>query len=155
MQRIRNIGQGGLGIVDLYQAQNGVHYAVKQMIYAWDENHFERFKREINIMANLAHKNIVKLLNFDVQNGNPWYVMPYYKDGSLRDRLRNLKVQGRIYSPKAASGIIVYLADALYHAHQKGIIHRDLKPENIYLMVESQCWLTGELGNSSIKKAKC
>lgn len=131
MQRIRNIGKGGLGIVDLYQSQNGRYFAVKQMIYSWDEQHLERFKREINIMANLAHKNIVKCLNFDVHNGNPWYVMPYYKDGSLRDRLRDLKVQGKAYSPKAASGIIVYLAEALNHAHQKGIIHRDLKPENI------------------------
>jgi len=131
MQRIRNIGQGGLGIVDLYQAQNGGYFAVKQMIYAWDENHCERFKREIKIMANLAHKNIVKCLNFDIHNDNPWYVMPYYKDGSLRDRLRDMKAQGKVYSPKAASGIIVYLADALNHAHQKGIIHRDLKPENI------------------------
>ncbi|MEM7106558.1 MAG: serine/threonine-protein kinase [Bacteroidota bacterium] len=131
MKRIRNIGQGGLGIVDLYQASNGGFFAVKQMIFAWDETHYERFKREINIMANLAHKNIVKCLNFDIHNGNPWYVMPYYKDGSLRDKLRELKVQGKAYSPKAASGIIVYLADALNHAHQKGIIHRDLKPENI------------------------
>ena len=131
MVRVRNIGQGGLGIVDLYQNDDGELYAVKQMLYQWDYEHHERFKREVSIMRNLAHRNIVNLLNFDVHNNNPWYVMPYFKDGSLRDRLRSLKVQGKLHSPKASSGIIIFLADALYHAHQKGIIHRDLQPENI------------------------
>lgn len=131
MQRVRNIGQGGLGCVDLYRNNEGNLYAVKQMLYAWDKDHFERFKREINIMAELAHKNIVKVLNFNIHNENPWYVMPYYQDGSLRDRLQNFKSEGNVFSQKAASAIILYVASALNHAHQKGIIHRDLKPENI------------------------
>ncbi len=131
MNRIRTIGQGGLGIVSLYQETNGKNYAVKQMLYQWDESHYERFKREIEIMANLVHKNIVKIINYNILNNNPWYVMPFYKDGSLRDKLLDLQSKGQVYSIKGASGIIYYLADALQHAHSKGIIHRDLKPENI------------------------
>lgn len=131
MNRVRTLGQGGLGIVSLYQATNGQHYAVKQMIYYWDDNHYERFKREVNILKNLLHKNIVKVLNFDVLNNNPWYVMPFYKDGSLRDKLLDLRSKGQAYSIQGASGIILYLADALNYAHSKGVIHRDLKPENI------------------------
>ncbi len=131
MNRIRTLGQGGLGIVSLYQATNGQNYAVKQMLYQWDDNHYERFKREVEIMANLVHKNIVKVINFDVLNNNPWYLMPFYEDGSLRDRLLDLRSKGQVYSVKGASGIIYYLADALRHAHKKGVIHRDLKPENI------------------------
>jgi len=132
MNRIRTIGQGGLGIVSLYQATNGNNYAVKQMIYEWDENHFERFKREINIMANLVHKNIVKVIDFNILNNNPWYVMPFYKEGSLRDRLLDLNCKGQVYSVKGASGIILHVAEALNFAHNNGIIHRDLKPENIF-----------------------
>jgi len=131
MIRLRTLGQGGLGIVSLYQAQDGQNYAVKQMIYYWDNTHYERFKREIEIMANLLHKNIVRVLSYDILNNNPWYTMPYYKDGSLRDRIQNLKSIGQLYSVKGASSIIYYLADALGHAHNNGIIHRDLKPENI------------------------
>ena len=131
MQRIRTIGKGGLGIVSLYQTTNGESYAVKEMIYHWDENHYERFKREIKIMSDLAHDNIIKVLNFNIHNNSPWYVMPYYKDGSLRDKILNMKSRGQVYSVKGASGIIYYLAKALNYAHKKGIIHRDLKPENI------------------------
>lgn len=131
MDRIRTIGQGGLGHVDLYKAQNGTFYAVKQMLYQWDETHFERFKREVEILSSLTHKNIVRILNFDLHNGSPWYVMPYYKEGSLRDNLLNLKSKGQIYSVKGASGLILYLAEALQYSHSRGIIHRDLKPENI------------------------
>ena len=131
MNRIRTLGQGGLGIVSLYQATNGQSYAVKQMLYDWDANHYERFKREVEIMANLVHKNIVKVLNFNVLNNNPWYLMPFYKEGSLRDRLLDMRNKGQVNSVKGASGIIYYLADALRHAHSNGVIHRDLKPENI------------------------
>lgn len=131
MQRIRMIGKGGLGLVELYKTNNGAFYAVKQMLYSWNENHFERFKREIKIMQKLSHRNIVKVLNCDVHNNSPYYVMPYFKDGSLRDKLRGIQAKGQIYSIKGASGIIYFLADALEHAHKQGIIHRDLKPENI------------------------
>ncbi|MFI5204703.1 MAG: serine/threonine-protein kinase [Flavobacteriales bacterium] len=131
MDRVRTIGQGGLGVVSLYKSSNGQHYAVKHMIYQWDDNHYSRFKREIEIMRNLIHKNIVRVLNFDIQNKNPWYVMPYYQKGSLRDRLHDLKSKGQVHNINGASGIVYYLADALSYAHSKGCIHRDLKPENI------------------------
>lgn len=131
MNRVRTIGQGGLGIVSLYQNVDGRLYAVKQMKYVWDNNLYERFKREVEIMANLVHKNIVKVLKYDILNQNPWYVMPYFKDGSLRDKILNLQSEGKVFSVSGASAIIYYLADALLHAHSKNIIHRDLKPENI------------------------
>jgi hypothetical protein len=54
MQRVRNIGKGGLGCVDLYQNNEGNFYAVKQMLYAWDSDHFERFKREMGAVANCS-----------------------------------------------------------------------------------------------------
>jgi serine/threonine protein kinase len=131
MKRIRTLGKGGLGIVSLYQSNNGQNFALKQMLDQWDENYYERFKREVEIMATLVHKNIVNVLNFNILNNNPWYLMPYYEDGSLRDKLMDIKSKGQIYSLKGATGIIYQLADALHHAHEFGVIHRDIKPENI------------------------
>jgi serine/threonine-protein kinase PpkA len=131
MKRIRTLGKGGLGIVSLYQANSGQNFAIKQMLYQWDEKHYERFKREVEMMANLVHENIVNFLYFDILNSNPWYLMPFYEDGSLRDKLMDIKSKGQIYSVKGATGIIYQLAKALHHAHEFGIIHRDIKPENI------------------------
>lgn len=131
MNRIRNIGRGGCGVVDLYVDVNNNPFAVKQMILGWNNDMFQRFVREIELMRNLVHKNIVKILNHNYQDDKPFYVMPYYKDGSLRDRLQNMKSQGRKYSEGAATGLIYYIADALSYAHSKNAIHRDLKPENI------------------------
>lgn len=131
MNRVRTIGQGGLGVVSLYQTTDGQLYAVKTMKHLWDNTLYERFKREIEIMGNLVHKNIVKILNYNVVNQNPWYVMPFFKDGSLRDKMLNMQSEGKVYSVAGAASIIFYLADALTHAHSKNIIHRDLKPENI------------------------
>lgn len=132
MQFIRKIGQGGLGVVQLYlNDSDGLHYAVKRMQKAWDADQFNRFVREISLMKNLAHKNIIRLINFDVENSNPYYVMPYYEDGSLRDQLNKTKGQGKSISPQAAASIIYVLAGALSYSHCKGAIHRDIKPENI------------------------
>jgi len=131
MNRVRNIGNGGCGVVDLYIDSNKNQFAVKQMIFGWNGKMLDRFIQEIELMKNLAHKNIVRILRHNYNNDKPFYVMPFYKDGSLRDRLQNMKSQGLRYSESAASGLIYYLTDALSYAHSKNAIHRDLKPENI------------------------
>lgn len=154
MNRIKTLGQGGLGIVSLYQATDGQNYAIKQMLYHWDESNYERFKREIEIMAKLVHKNIVKVLQFDMLQTNPWYAMPYFKDGSLRDRLMNLNSKGQVYTIKAATGIIYYLAEALSFAHSQGVIHRDLKPENILFDGKEPILADWGIGKFIHKKSK-
>lgn len=154
MNRIKTLGQGGLGIVALYQAQDGKNYAVKQMLNQWDESHYERFKREIEIMAKLAHKNIVRILNYNTLKNNPWYVMPFFKDGSLRDKLLSLQSKGQVFSIKGATGIIYFLADALKYAHNNGIIHRDLKPENILFNGEEPVLADWGIGKFIHKESK-
>ncbi len=131
MVYVQSVGQGGLGKVSLYKAKNGTHYAVKEMLNKWDEHHYQRFVREVKLMSNLVHKGIIKVINYDVHCDNPYYVMPYYKDGSLRDRLEEMRVNGKVFAPKAASSLIFVAANALSFAHKNGAIHRDIKPENI------------------------
>ncbi|MDP4149346.1 MAG: serine/threonine-protein kinase [Bacteroidota bacterium] len=130
LNRIKTLGRGGLGVVSLYQTTEG-QVAVKQMLNSWDSTLRERFHREIQIMASLVHKNIVKILNYNISQAEPWYTMKYYKDGSLRDQIKKLAELGKIYNQSAAASIIYFLADAMSHAHANNIIHRDLKPENI------------------------
>jgi hypothetical protein len=97
----------------------------------------DRFLQEIRIAARLGHPHIVPLLDSGaIGPGTPdsrpstlYYVMPFIKGESLRERLAR---EGELPVPDAVR-ILRDVADALAHAHEHGVVHRDIKPENILL----------------------
>jgi serine/threonine-protein kinase len=90
----------------------------------------ERFLREIQIAAVLAHPHILPLHDSGQADGFVFYVMPYVEGETLRDRL----VRERQLPIGEAVRIVQEVAGALAHAHSQGIVHRDVKPENILFM---------------------
>jgi serine/threonine-protein kinase len=88
-----------------------------------------RFKKEIEVAAQMQHPHIVPILAAGSDDDLLWYVMPYVRGESLRHRL---KESGKL-PVREAVRILVEVADALAFAHRKGIVHRDIKPENILL----------------------
>ena len=89
----------------------------------------ERFLAEIKTTANLQHPHILPLFDSGEADGFLFYVMPYIKGISLRDRLereKHLPIDDAIRIAKE-------VASALDYAHRQGVIHRDIKPENILL----------------------
>jgi len=130
----RELGHGGMAVV--YLAEDLKHHrkvAIKvlrpELAAALGS---ERFLREIDIAANLTHPNILPLHDSGEADGLLYYVMPYVKGKSLRERL-NLETQLPI---EDALRITCEVADALSHAHSLGIVHRDIKPENILFEAE-------------------
>lgn len=89
----------------------------------------ERFLREIQVAAGLAHPHIVPLYDSGEADGCLFYVMPYIPGESLRDRLLR---EGRLGVSEAVA-LTREVADALEFAHRAGVVHRDIKPENILL----------------------
>ncbi len=89
----------------------------------------ERFLREIEIAARLAHPNILPLHDSGDSGGLLYYVMPFVEGESLRERLLR---EGRLPVEEAIR-IAREVGDALDHAHAQGLVHRDIKPENILL----------------------
>ncbi|HXY31439.1 MAG TPA: serine/threonine-protein kinase, partial [Gemmatimonadaceae bacterium] len=89
----------------------------------------ERFLNEVRITARLDHPHILTLIDSGVADGLPYYVLPFVRGESLRDRLNK---EHRLALDEATR-ITYQIAGALDHAHSKGIIHRDIKPENILL----------------------
>ncbi|MGZ3644292.1 MAG: serine/threonine-protein kinase [Ktedonobacteraceae bacterium] len=88
----------------------------------------QRLQHEIHTLRTLSHKHIVPLLDHGEYEGYHYLVMPYLKQGTLRNRL----ARGRL-TQEEAGHILVQVTSALYYAHQQGIVHRDLKPSNMLL----------------------
>jgi eukaryotic-like serine/threonine-protein kinase len=129
---VREVGRGGMATV--YLADDLKHdrrVAVKvlhpELAAALGA---ERFLREIQIAAVLAHPHILPLHDSGEADGFIYYVMPYVEGETLRDRL----TRQRQLSIEEAVGIVHEVADALTYAHGRGIVHRDIKPENILFM---------------------
>src|SRR5579883_2510572 len=103
--------------------------AIKVLRTRVSEENAAQFKVEAQIIAHLDHPNIVRVLEFGVDDGLPFLVMDYAVNGTLRQR----HVRG---SQLPLAFIIPYVqqaADALQYAHNQRVIHRDLKPENMLL----------------------
>ena len=89
----------------------------------------QRFLGEIKITARLDHTHILTLIDSGESDGLLWYVLPFIRGESLRDRLTREKQLGL----DEALAITKQVAGALDYAHRQGVVHRDIKPENILL----------------------
>lgn len=97
----------------------------------------ERFLNEIRITARLDHPHILTLIDSGTADGFLYYVLPFVRGESLRERLRREKQ----LSLDDALAITKQVGSALEYAHRQGVIHRDIKPENI-LLHEGEAMLT-------------
>ena len=88
----------------------------------------KRLERNIRQLAQLSHPFICPILDLSVHHTPPYYVMPLYMGGSLRDALRDGPMQ-----PEVALNLFSQICLGMQHAHQQGVMHLDLKPENILL----------------------
>ncbi|WP_069805157.1 serine/threonine-protein kinase [Thermogemmatispora onikobensis] len=149
----RIIGRGGMGAVFLAQQSRPVRtVAVKVLIpslsYDPEEqrNFLERFRREADTVARLEHKNILPIYEYDealVGNERLAYlVMPYMRGGTLRDRIDEMKREGRHFDLRIIVSYMSQLADALNYAHNFGIVHRDVKPANLLFHLDGRLLLS-------------
>jgi eukaryotic-like serine/threonine-protein kinase len=86
-----------------------------------------RVRREAEVLARLAHPNIVKVVDFnETTAGVPYLVMEH-----LEGRTLNELARARTLTPWDVASIISDLASGLAAAHAVGVFHRDVKPENV------------------------
>jgi serine/threonine protein kinase len=134
------IGQGGMTTV--YKAIDSLRnetVAVKVLspYIAQDPKFKSRFKREIDLLLELKHPNIVPVLDYGEEDGIAYIVMPFMPRGTLYNRL-----EAGPLTPQEGIKLIDEIAAGLQFAHDRGIVHRDVKPSNILLSDEGRALLS-------------
>ena len=134
----KTVGSGSSGCVYLARDRStGERFAVK-VREAREREQPVRFIAEANDMARLRHPRLVPVLDSGNDANLYWYVMPYYAEGSIRDRV---KIAGPL-APIAALDWTFQILEGLHAVHQAGLVHRDVKPHNVLLDELGQVFLT-------------
>jgi eukaryotic-like serine/threonine-protein kinase len=97
-----------------------------------DPGFLSRFEREAQIVAGLAHPNVVPVYDVGGEDGAPYIVMEYIRGRTLKETLE----AGGPLSAERTVAIMLPILDALGYAHRQGLIHRDVKPHNILLTTD-------------------
>lgn len=97
-----------------------------------DPGFLSRFEREAQVVAGLAHPNIVPVYDVGDEDGAPYIVMEYIRGRTLKETLE----AGGPLGAERAVAIMLPVLDALGYAHRQGLIHRDVKPHNILLTTD-------------------
>jgi len=107
----------------------------------------QQFDREAKALANLTHTNIVKVLNYGTDEGQPYLVMDFIQGGTLKDAMTG------ILPWQKSAEILAPIARALDYVHQQNIVHQDIKPSNILLDEEFRPMLS-DFGVVKLLEAK-
>lgn len=137
----KELGSGAMGTVFLARhSETGVKVALKVMLAGLGSNPKAqaRFEREADVLRQLRHPNVVRLLASGRYRGKPFYAMEFIEGESL-DKI--LERRGKL-SWQEAIELSKQICSALQHVHDKGILHRDLKPSNVMITVEGIAKLT-------------
>ena len=133
------VARGGMGsVLEAEDRKLKRTVAVKVMMQDADASATmqHRFVREAEVLAKLAHPNIVPICDMVWEDGMPlFYSMKLVKGRTLQAILNDLRHEDatalRDYPMTRLLGIFRKVCDAIAFAHSQGVLHRDLKPENV------------------------
>src|SRR5690348_14218643 len=128
-QLTRLLGEGGFAQVYLGEHIYLSTQAAIKVLNTQVTNDLDLFRTEARTIARLVHPNIVRVLEFGVEDNTPFLVMDYAPGGTLRQR----HPRGTLLPLPTVVSYVKQMAEALQYAHNEKLIHRDVKPENTLL----------------------
>ncbi|NWS38594.1 NEK1 kinase, partial [Probosciger aterrimus] len=143
--KVRKIGEGSFGKAFLVKAkENGQQYVIKEInISKMSNKEREESRREVAVLANMKHPNIVLYRESFEENGCLYIVMDYCEGGDLFKKINAQK--GILFSEDQILDWFVQICLALKHIHDRKILHRDIKSQNIFLTKDGTIQL-GDFG---------
>lgn len=156
--RLQKIGEGSFGKAILVKsAEDGRQYVIKEInISRMSNKEREESRREVAVLANMKHPNIVQYRESFEENGSLYIVMDYCEGGDLFKRINAQK--GILFQEDQILDWFVQICLALKHVHDRKILHRDIKSQNIFLTKDGTIQL-GDFGiarvlNSTVELAR-
>ncbi|XP_033259459.1 serine/threonine-protein kinase Nek1 isoform X16 [Orcinus orca] len=143
--RVQKIGEGSFGKAILVKSiEDGRQYVIKEInISSMSSKEREESRREVAVLANMKHPNIVQYRESFEENGSLYIVMDYCEGGDLFKRINAQK--GILFQEDQILDWFVQICLALKHVHDRKILHRDIKSQNIFLTKDGTIQL-GDFG---------
>jgi serine/threonine-protein kinase len=148
----RELGRGAMGVV--YQARHnmtGQMVALKLIMpeTATTRSAIDRFQREMSVISQLRHPNIVECYEQGMTRGQFWFAMEYVAGTNLEALA---KADPGRYPINQACRLTCQILKGLEQAHKMGFVHRDIKPENV-LIAQNADGLTAKISDFGLAKS--
>ncbi len=153
---VKELGEGGQGATCIVVDKKGdgqTWFVLKRLKKTESEQAWKRFEQEINVIRSLDHENIIKLVDANLEDKQPYYVSEHCAGGSLEDWLKRAGGSvDRIEALTLFEQVCAGLSHALVNGHK--IVHRDIKPANILLKDESGPAVVADWGICNVENAE-
>ncbi|XP_043918503.1 serine/threonine-protein kinase Nek1 [Protopterus annectens] len=156
--KLNKIGEGSFGKAILVKSkEDGKPYVIKEIgISRMSNKERDESRKEVAMLANMKHPNIVQYRESFEERGCLYIVMDYCEGGDLFQKINAQR--GILFSEDQVMDWFVQICLALKHVHDRKILHRDIKSQNIFLTKDGTAQL-GDFGiarvlNSTVEMAR-
>ncbi|XP_064632173.1 uncharacterized protein LOC135490712 [Lineus longissimus] len=133
-EKVKTLGKGQFGEVNLYQLKKGIDNGISRMAVKQarcsDEQTIASIGKEVDILCQLTHPNIVQYLGHHDDGSNIQIMLQYMCGGSVDDHLKKTAAP---FSEEKTKRYTRDVIEGLRYIHGKRIIHRDIKGGNILI----------------------
>ncbi|XP_054644994.1 serine/threonine-protein kinase Nek1 isoform X3 [Dunckerocampus dactyliophorus] len=156
--KVKKIGEGSFGKAALVKSkEDGHQYVIKEIsISGMSAKERQESRKEVAVLANMSHPNIVQYKESFEEGGCLYIVMDYCEGGDLFKKINSQR--GILFSEEQILDWFVQICLAIKHIHDRKILHRDIKSQNIFLTKDGTVQL-GDFGiarvlNSTVELAR-
>ncbi|XP_050417150.1 serine/threonine-protein kinase Nek1 isoform X4 [Patella vulgata] len=147
--RVKKIGEGAFGKAILVKSkENGKQCVIKEIsLGRMGPKEREDSRKEVAVLAQLNHPNIVTYLESFEEKGTLYICMDYCAGGDLYSKINQQR--GALMTEEQIWSYFAQICLAIKHIHDRKILHRDIKSQNIFLTGEGRVKI-GDFGIAKV-----